>query len=82
VADEELGESVVVDECLGTDEHVYKTAETDGVDSKHYLATAYRCHFERDDPEIVGDDQHSAVKIFRPPFKKLHPYVQRYLDEW
>ena len=53
VAEEELGESVVVDDCLGTSEHLYDTAETDGIDSKHYLATGYRCHLERDDPELA-----------------------------
>ena len=82
VANEELGESVVIDDCLGTYEHFYETADVDGVDSKHYLATAYRCHFERDDPEIVGDDQHSAFQVFRPPFENLHPYVERYLGDW
>jgi colanic acid biosynthesis protein WcaH len=70
------------DECLGTAEHVYDTAETDGVDSKHYLATGHRCHFERDDPELGADEQHSAIRIFYPPFEGLHQYVQRYLDDW
>ncbi|WP_435349140.1 NUDIX domain-containing protein [Haloarchaeobius sp. HRN-SO-5] len=81
VADEELGEPVVVDERLGTYEHFYETSEIGGVDSKHYVATAYRCHFERDGPSIVGDDQHSALDVFRPPFQEFHPYVERYLDE-
>ncbi|MDB9252985.1 NUDIX domain-containing protein [Halorubrum ezzemoulense] len=81
VASEELGEAVVIDECLGTYEHCYETAAVDGVDSKHYLATGYRCHFERDDPEFVGDDQHSAFRVFRPPFENLHPYVRAYLDD-
>jgi colanic acid biosynthesis protein WcaH len=82
VANEELGEAVVIDECLGTYEHLYETADVDGVDSKHYLATGYRCHFERDDPEIGGDDQHSGFRVYRPPFEGLHPYVTQYLDEW
>jgi colanic acid biosynthesis protein WcaH len=80
VADEELDEPVVVDDCLGTYEHFYDTSEIDGVDSKHYIATAYRCRFERDDPAIVVDDQHSELQVFRPPFDGVHPYVQRYLD--
>ena len=81
VATEELGEAVVIDKWLMTCEHVYETAAVDGVDSKHYLATGYRCHFEAADPEIVGDDQHSAFRVFRPPLEKLHPYVTQYLDE-
>ena len=81
VANEELGEPVVIDDCLGTYEHFYETADVDGVDSKHYLATAYRCHFEDDDPEIVGDDQHSDFRVSRPPFENHHRYVQRYLDD-
>ena len=81
VATDELGESVVIDACLGTYEHFYETADVDGVDSKHYLATGYRCHFERDDPEIVGDDQHSGFRVFWPPFENLHPYVEQYLDD-
>ncbi|OYR55810.1 GDP-mannose mannosyl hydrolase [Halorubrum halodurans] len=80
VAKNELGESVVIDDCLGTYEHFYETAAVGGVDSKHYLATGYRCHFERDDPEIVCDEQHGDFRIFRPPFEDLHPYVQQYLD--
>ncbi|SEH45565.1 colanic acid biosynthesis protein WcaH [Halopenitus malekzadehii] len=80
VADEELGESVVIDDCLGTYEHFYEAAAAEGVDSKHYLATGYRCHFERNDPDIVGDEQHSALRVVRPPFDKFHPYVERYFD--
>jgi colanic acid biosynthesis protein WcaH len=81
VAEAELDEPVIIDECLGTYEHFYETADVEGIDSKHYLATGYRCHFERDDPEIVGDDQHSDFKVLRPPFENLHPYVERYLDD-
>ena len=80
VADAELDEPVVIDDCLGTYEHFYETADVDGVDSKHYLATGYRCHFEHDDPDIGGDDQHSDFRVFRPPFEDLHPYVRAYLD--
>ncbi|TKX71845.1 GDP-mannose mannosyl hydrolase [Halorubrum sp. GN11GM_10-3_MGM] len=81
VATEELGEPVVIDDCLGTYEHVYENADVDGVDSKHYLATGYRCHFESSNPEIGGDDQHSDFRVFTPPFENLHPYVTQYLDE-
>lgn len=79
VADEELGEPVIVDGCLGTFEHFYETSEFGDIDSKHYVATAYRCHLERATPAISGDDQHSAIEVFNPPFDNFHPYVERYL---
>jgi colanic acid biosynthesis protein WcaH len=82
VATEELGEAVVIDDCLGTYEHLYETAAVDGVDSKHYLATGYRCRFDAADLEVGGDDQHSDFRVFRPPFEDLHPYVTQYLDDW
>jgi colanic acid biosynthesis protein WcaH len=81
VAEEELGESVVIGGCLGTYEHFYDTSEIEGVDSKHYVATAYRCHLEHDDPDFSGDEQHSVLEVFHPPFGDLHPYVERYLDD-
>jgi colanic acid biosynthesis protein WcaH len=80
VANEELGEPVVIEECLGTYEHFYDTSEIEGVNSKHYLATAYHCHFERDNPTIITDDQHSALELFYPPFDDLHPYIERYVN--
>lgn len=79
IADEELGEPVVIDECLGTYEHFYNTSEVEDVDSKHYVATAYRCQLKRANPTIAGDDQHSAFDVFHPPFDEFHPYVERYL---
>ncbi|MGB9953261.1 GDP-mannose mannosyl hydrolase [Haloarcula marismortui] len=81
VAEEELGESVVIDECLGTYEHFYDTSEIGSVDSKHYVATAYRCHLEYDEPNFSGDDQHSSLDVFYPPFSDLHLYVERYFDD-
>jgi colanic acid biosynthesis protein WcaH len=80
VAEEELGESVVIDDCLGTYKHFYNTSEIEGVDSKHYVATAYHCHLEGGEPEFAGDDQHSVLEVFHPPFNDLHPYVERYLN--
>jgi colanic acid biosynthesis protein WcaH len=82
VAAEELGVSVVIDDCLGTFEHFYDTSEIEGVHSKHYVATAYRCHFEHDDPTITVDDQHSSLELFQLPLTDLepHPYIERYLD--
>lgn len=83
VAEEELGESVVIDDCLGTYEHFYEAAAADGVDSKHYLATAYRCHFKRNNPEITNEDhQHSSIEVFQLPLEEeIHPYAQRYLNK-
>lgn len=81
VAEEELGESVVIDECLGTFEHFYETSEISEVDSKHYVATAYRCYPEDDEPVLSSDDQHSTLEVFRSSFANLHPYVKRYLEK-
>ena len=81
VADEELGEPVVIEECLGTYEHFYETSEIEGVDSKHYLATAYRCLLEHEDTDVGGDAQHSPLEVFQPPSDDYHRYVERYLDE-
>jgi hypothetical protein len=53
VADEELGESIIIKYCLGTYEHFYGTSDIRGTNSKHYLATAYHCHFECEDPAIL-----------------------------
>jgi colanic acid biosynthesis protein WcaH len=80
VAQEELGATVVIEDCLGTYEHFYDTSDVEGVDSKHYVATGYRCHLEQDDRDLVSDDQHSVLEVVRPPFDKLHPYVEQYLD--
>jgi colanic acid biosynthesis protein WcaH len=80
VADEELSESVVIDDCLGTYEHFYETSEINDVDSKHYLATAYHCHFERDDLTLIDDDQHSTFGVFYSQSEELHPYVKRYFS--
>jgi colanic acid biosynthesis protein WcaH len=80
IAEAELGEPVVIADCLGTDEHFWDTSEIEGVDAKHYLATAYRCRLETDSPTIAGDDQHSAIDVFHPPFDELPPYVERYLE--
>jgi colanic acid biosynthesis protein WcaH len=80
IAEAELGEPVVIADCLGTDEHFWDTSEIEGVDAKHYLATAYRCRLETDSPTIAGDDQHRAIDVFHPPFDELHPYVERYLE--
>ncbi|GAB3411345.1 hypothetical protein GCM10027435_02850 [Haloparvum alkalitolerans] len=82
VAEAELGEPVVIDGCIGTYEHFYETAATGGVDSKHYLATAYSSHLDRNDPELNGDDQHGAFQVFRPPFDEFHPYIKRYLNDY
>ena len=80
VAEEELGEPVAIDDCLGTYERFYDTSEIEGIDSKHYVATAYCCYLEHDDPGFSGDDQHSILDVFHSPFGDLHSYTKRYLD--
>ncbi len=80
VAQEELGEQVIINECLGTYEHFYDVSEIEAVDSKHYVATAYCCHLEHEKIDFSADDQHEEFKIFHPPFNDFHPYVKQYLD--
>lgn len=79
VARDELGAEITIDRCLGSYEHFYDTADVDGVDGKHYLATAFVVH--PDDEAIEPDDQHSDIRAFSPPFPEFHPYVDRYLND-
>ena len=81
VAEGEFGDPVVIDACFGTDDRLYQTADVDGIDSKHSLATGYRCRFERDDPAVVGDDRHGAFRGFRPSVEEFRPHVTQYLDD-
>lgn len=80
VAEEELGASVEIRDCLGTAEHFYESADVPGVDSKHYLSTGYRCTFTDADPALGGDDQHSDFRVFEPPYPDLHEYVAAYVE--
>lgn len=64
VVTKELCKVVAVDDCLWTCKHPYETAAVDGVESKHYLATGYRCYFESNNSEIGGDDQHRKFRVF------------------
>jgi colanic acid biosynthesis protein WcaH len=80
VSEAELGADIAIDEQLGTFEHFYETSDVPDVDSKHYLATAYRCHFQDNRPDLNIDEQHSDLRVFRPPFGDFHPYVEQCLD--
>lgn len=80
IAEEELGEPIVIEKRLGTFEHFYETSDVAGIDSKHYVSTAFRCSFARDDPSPRNDEQHSQLEIFSPPFENLHRYVECYLE--
>jgi len=81
VAEAELDEPVIIDECLGTYEHFYENSRC-----RRYRLKALSCDrlsvsLRTGRSEIVGDDQHSDFKVLRPPFENLHPYVERYLDD-
>lgn len=78
VARAELGTRVTVDRELGVYDHVYDAAESEGVDSKQYLATAYVVT-PVGDP--TPDDQHAELRVFDAPFPALHDYVQRYVND-
>ncbi|WP_312619079.1 hypothetical protein [Haloarcula sp. 1CSR25-25] len=75
VAKEELGEPIVIDECLCTYEHFYEAYGIMGVDSKQYGATAYCCDLDHDKPGLFGDEQHSALNLFHPPLNNLNQNI-------
>lgn len=79
VAREELGTRVTIEDRLGAYEHFYETSEVDGVETKHYVANAFVVRPDAD--TLRADDQHDELRVFEPPFRDFHPYVQRYLDE-
>ncbi|ADQ68681.1 ADP-ribose pyrophosphatase [Halogeometricum borinquense DSM 11551] len=79
VATEELGVDVTINDRLGTFEHFYDTSEVDGIDSKHYVATAFVV--TPDTNKLNTDTQHSRFQVFEPPYETVHPYVERYLEK-
>ncbi|MFC6725367.1 GDP-mannose mannosyl hydrolase [Halobium palmae] len=88
VAREELGVDVEIEERLGTYEHFYDTSEVPGVDSKHYLATAFVVTPAEDESgrrpweeAATRDDQHAGFRTVVGDDAELHPYVRRYLRD-
>lgn len=81
VSREELGTEVTIKRKLGTYEHFYDASDVEGVDTKHYLASAYLCHFRDEEPKIVGDTQHSSWRVFPQLTDGLHSYVKQYFEE-
>lgn len=79
VAEEELGAEVQIAESLGAYEHIYDTAEIEGVDGKHYLANGYVV--EAATEAFETDDQHSDLRVFTNPPDLLHKYIQQYLKD-
>jgi colanic acid biosynthesis protein WcaH len=79
VAEEELGIDVMIDDRLGSYEHFYDAAETLGVESKQYLATAFIVTPRQ--RTITPDEQHDEFQVFEAPFSDLHPYVERYIRD-
>jgi colanic acid biosynthesis protein WcaH len=79
VATAELGCDVLIDDELGVYDHRYDSAASDGVDSKHYLATAYIVTPTAE--TFMEDDQHEEFRTFTAPFPSLHRYVARYVRD-
>ncbi|MFB1066314.1 NUDIX domain-containing protein [Natrinema sp. H-ect4] len=79
IAGEELGADVRIIESLGAYEHIYDTADVDGVGGKHYLANGFVV--EAESSNLVPDDQHSDLKIFSESPEPLHEYVRQYLQD-
>lgn len=78
VATTELGCEVRILDELGAFEHFYDSSDVEGVETKHYVAHAFVV--ETTGP-ITPDDQHAELRVFDPPFDKLHPYVARYVKQ-
>lgn len=84
VAREELGVDVEIEARLGTYEHFYDTSEVPGVDSKHYVATAFLVDPCEEWTGVPDDDQHDGFRTVewkREDDESLHPYVRRYLRD-
>jgi colanic acid biosynthesis protein WcaH len=81
VADEELGIDVEIESRLGTYEHFYDAADVEGVDGKHYVATAFVVRPVGAERETPRDDQHSDLQTLEGDEAGLHPYVSRYLRD-
>jgi colanic acid biosynthesis protein WcaH len=79
VARAELGSDVTIDRQLGVYEHFYDTSEFADVDTKHYVAVGYVVDLDAE--ALVADDQHTALRVFKPPFPDFHPYVEQYLTD-
>ncbi len=79
VAREELGIDVEIDYRLGVDEHHWDRSEFPDIEGKHHVPVAYVVSVE--DDTFAPDDQHEALRVFRPPFDdvEFHPFVERYL---
>jgi colanic acid biosynthesis protein WcaH len=78
VAEEELGIEVEIVESLGAFEHRYESSDTEGVDSKHYLANGYVVDVSSG--ELDSDDQHDEFRVFESPPEPCHEYVRAYVD--
>ncbi|WP_255246177.1 NUDIX domain-containing protein [Halolamina sp. CBA1230] len=50
VIEEELGVSVTIDYCFGPYEYFYDPLEIEGIDSKYYIVTVYRCRLDHETP--------------------------------
>ena len=79
VAQEEIGCEIIIEENIGVYDHRYQTAESDGVESKQYLATGFVVTPVSDSFET--DSQHTEFKVFNAPFEGVHNYIERYVTE-
>ncbi|MFC7021134.1 MULTISPECIES: NUDIX domain-containing protein [Haloarcula] len=79
VAQEEMGTDVTIERTLGVYEHSYDAAESDGVHSKQYLATAFVVTPKSRD--FTPDEQHVEFRVFDATFPALHDYVWRYIND-
>lgn len=80
VAHDELGVEVEIRDRLGVYEHVYGTADLDGVGGKHYVPIGFVV--ETSETEFERDSQHDSVRAFdADALPVLHEYTRAYLRD-
>lgn len=79
VAMDELSVEIEIEEELGVYEHFYEKSDVDDV-GKHYVTRGYTVSV-LGQQELIPDEQHSDLKVFKNPPEKLHPYVEKYLED-
>ena len=79
IAEEELGIEVTIERSLGAYDHFYGTSDVPASGGKHYIAHAYVV--SATECSVVGDDQHTELRVFETVPGELHPHVEAYIEK-
>ncbi|AKH97431.1 NUDIX domain-containing protein [Halanaeroarchaeum sulfurireducens] len=79
IAEEELGIEVTIERSLGAYDHFYDASDVPESGGKHYIAHAYVVSATECD--VIGDDQHSELRVFETIPSGLHSHVKIYFSE-